>query len=216
MHTKYINDIGKKFGLLTVKKCYCSGKNNHNVNIYKFICLCECGNVVKRQCSYVKNNRTTSCGCRRDQYKKITGEKSPLFTGYKDISGKYWAMLKQSARMREHVFNIDIKDAWKLFINQNQKCALTGIQLTFPVQSRTTDWKEYTASLDRIDSKKGYTIDNVQWIHKDVNLMKQQYTNEYFIVLCNFISQMHPINTTDIDLKTIQRGGRFGKTKNGD
>jgi len=43
--------------------------------------------------------------------------------------------------------------------------------------------KEYadtTASLDRINSSKGYTLDNVQWVHKTVNIMKQGLSDEDF------------------------------------
>jgi hypothetical protein len=45
-----------------------------------------------------------------------------------------------------------------------------------------------TASLDRIDSSKGYTIDNVQWVHKTVNLMKRELNQQDFIDICNKIS----------------------------
>jgi len=41
-----------------------------------------------------------------------------------------------------------------------------------------------TASLDRIDSSKGYIEGNVQWVHKMVNMSKQQYTQEEFINMC--------------------------------
>lgn len=37
-----------------------------------------------------------------------------------------------------------------------------------------------TASLDRIDSTKGYVEENVQWVHKDVNFMKSNLTEQRF------------------------------------
>ena len=37
-----------------------------------------------------------------------------------------------------------------------------------------------TASLDRIDSSKGYTEDNIQWVHKDVNQMKMDLPEQRF------------------------------------
>jgi hypothetical protein len=66
---------------------------------------------------------------------------------------------------------LDIEEAWNLFNKQNGKCALSGIDLKFCQSIR--EIKDTTASLDRIDSNKGYTIDNVQWVHKTANLMKQ-------------------------------------------
>ena len=44
-----------------------------------------------------------------------------------------------------------------------------------------------TASLDRIDSSKGYTIDNIQWLHKDINKMKWDFSQEKFLELCKKI-----------------------------
>ena len=45
-----------------------------------------------------------------------------------------------------------------------------------------------TASLDRIDSTRGYTVDNIQWIHKDLNRMKWNLPNDYFINICTLVA----------------------------
>ena len=42
-------------------------------------------------------------------------------------------------------------------------------------------------SLDRVDSSKGYIEGNVQWVHKMVNMSKQQYTQEEFIEMCTAV-----------------------------
>lgn len=46
-----------------------------------------------------------------------------------------------------------------------------------------------TASLDRIDSSKGYTEDNVWWINKHVNIMKNVYELDYFLDICSLITK---------------------------
>lgn len=46
-----------------------------------------------------------------------------------------------------------------------------------------------TASLDRIDSSRGYEIDNIQWVHKDVNKMKMGLSQNEFIDICKIISK---------------------------
>lgn len=66
-------------------------------------------------------------------------------------------------------------------MKQNKKCALTGDIIYFPTRCWSRDG---TASLDRIDSSKGYTKENVQWVHKDINMMKQEYTTEVFLGWC--------------------------------
>lgn len=74
-----------------------------------------------------------------------------------------------------------VQDAWKLFEKQNRKCALTGEELTFSKKNNEYDG---TASLDRIDSSKGYTLDNVQWVHKKINMMKWDLKQDEFISWC--------------------------------
>ena len=44
-----------------------------------------------------------------------------------------------------------------------------------------------TASIDRIDSKSGYIEGNIQWVHKFINSMKLDHTQEEFIKLCKAV-----------------------------
>lgn len=53
-----------------------------------------------------------------------------------------------------------------------------------------------SASLDRIDSSKGYSINNVQWVHKDVNFAKQSMTMKDFVQLCDEVSNYAKIQNT--------------------
>jgi hypothetical protein len=43
--------------------------------------------------------------------------------------------------------------------------------------------------LDRIESEGHYTIDNVQWVHKTVNMMKWKISQEEFVYFCRKITQ---------------------------
>lgn len=106
--------------------------------------------------------------------KKIWAEMSPekkdaIFakkrTGAGDISGEFWARVKGNAKSRGHNVGITVQQAWELFCTQNKCCALSGEQLSF-------DKLNCTASLDRKDSSKHYTMDNIQWVHKTVNKIK--------------------------------------------
>lgn len=62
---------------------------------------------------------------------------------------------------------------------------LTGCELILPPTSE----KSGTASLDRIDSTKGYVVGNVQRVHKSVNMMKQSLPNHIFIDWCQKIAK---------------------------
>jgi hypothetical protein len=69
---------------------------------------------------------------------------------------------------------------------QGRKCALSGININFPKVHKD---RNYNASIDRIDSSLGYVVGNVQWVDKDVNMMKRTYNNEYFIKMCKLIAE---------------------------
>lgn len=146
-----------------------------------YLCLCACGNKCEVRSEFLTRGLQKSCGCLRIR----KGSKNPKWTGYGEISGEFWSGIKCNAksayrRRKGIAFSITIRYAWNLYLQQNRKCALSGILITFG------DFK--TASLDRIDSKKGYVKGNVQWIHKDLNIMKQSYSQKYFVEWCNLVS----------------------------
>lgn len=167
---------GKKLGkLLIVGK---SGKLNKNGNCYwKY--RCECGFEGEILCSGLR--KKTCCSiCNKHNHKSLKNHKN--FKGYEEITGTYWRNLKEGAKKRGFDFNISSEYAWNLFLKQDRKCSLTGMILFFP--KKRYNLKEQTASLDRIDSTKGYVENNIQWIHKDINYMKRNFTESYFIDLC--------------------------------
>jgi len=45
-----------------------------------------------------------------------------------------------------------------------------------------------TASVDRIDSSIGYVMGNIQWVHKDINKMKSDFSQELFIAWCGLVA----------------------------
>lgn len=178
--------IGKTFGYLTIVKI-CKTEKSTKDNKYRAICKCSCGkDNIDVHLQSLKNGGTTSCGCRRDQYRKTTGKNSARYTGFEELNGTYWNVIKKGAIKRGYLIEIDIEYAWNLYIGQNKKCALSGIPIEFAIRNKSS---EATASLDRIDSKKGYIKGNVQWVHKHINLMKNVYNQNYFISLCKSVTE---------------------------
>jgi hypothetical protein len=98
-----------------------------------------------------------------------------------------WGQIKRGSRRKSRTlpFEISMNYVWELYKKQNGICALSGVKLSMPLSHRD---KSYTASLDRIDSSKGYIEGNVQWVHKDVNIMKQDLPDEVFVDWCKKIS----------------------------
>ena len=97
--------------------------------------------------------------------------------------------IKRNAKVRKIPFFITEDFVVELFHKQNGKCALSGLDLNFG--ESTTD--ETTASLDRINSHKSYDPENVQWVHKDINLMKMDFDEKYFIFLCARVADKNNI-----------------------
>ena len=84
--------------------------------------------------------------------------------------------------MRNIEWNITFEYLADLLIEQDFKCDLTGWDID------AMEVNKNTASLDRIDSSKGYIEGNVQWVHKMVNMSKQQYTQEEFVEMCTAVA----------------------------
>lgn len=126
-----------------------------------WLCRCDCGKEKILNASAIKAYLTTSCGCNKQK---------ALRKGYELISGSFWKKLKKSALIRSIDFDISIEDAWQIYIEQDRKCAITGVDISMYPESDKL-YKQ-TASPDRINSDKGYTKDNFQWVHKRVNRLK--------------------------------------------
>jgi len=116
------------------------------------------------------------------------GNKSVNWKGYGELSSLYWWHVKEKAQKRNLEFNLNIEDAWHLFLEQDRKCVLTGIPLKINNRYAIKDHNNI-ASIDRIDSSKGYTIDNIQWVHKYINVMKWQLSQQEFIDMCNKVTE---------------------------
>jgi len=182
------NITGKRFGYLTVLRMERNEKSTKG-NPWRAICQCDkCGNQNFNANKYaLLKGKTTSCGCNTYNHTKNTGKNSKSYKGYEELDGTYWGKIIKRAEDIGQLFNIDIKYAWDLYIKQNRKCSLSGLPIVFRKSSK--DRSSGTASLDRIDSKKGYVEGNVQWIHKHINIMKNAYSQEYFISLCKIIGE---------------------------
>lgn len=173
-----VNDItNQKFGKLTVINR--TGTSKHRKAIW--LCICECGTNVEVTGFSLRRGHTKSCGC--DRWK--TGKNNPSFTGYEGLNGVYYNEIVNRARYRKLEINVTPKYLWELYISQDKKCPLTKSYIYF----KDCNNKYGTASLDRIDSSKGYIEGNVQWVHKKVNIMKMQLNQEELIYLCNVIAK---------------------------
>lgn len=182
---KHINLIGKKFSFLTIVDLKKTDKSTDGS--YRSICICDCGREKDVNTNYLMRLLVKSCGNSECPFHRQdsnnNGKKNVKFKGYEEISGVKWNQIKHGARTRNLEFNITLEYIWELFLKQERKCALTGVDIFFG----RTNTKETTASLDRIDSSKGYVKGNVHWVHKTVNIIKMDLKLEEFINWCKLV-----------------------------
>jgi hypothetical protein len=167
-----INLSGERFGkILVIDKSEIRGR------CINWECECDCGKKCLISTGNLLSGNSQSCGCSNHKQ----GSDSPFWKGYKKISGRTFCVAQSNAEKRGIYFNITINELADLFDKQNGKCALTGWDLILEKDSRNT------ASIDRIDSSKGYTVDNVQWVHKQVNIAKNTLSQERFLEICKSV-----------------------------
>lgn len=180
---RFIDITGQKFGKLTVLEQDHDFNHSLSNKSKGWKCLCECGKICSTTIQRLQCGDAKSCGC-------LFVEKNTIRQGYGEVPNYYWSYVVTNAKIRKFKLNITAKQAHELFIKQNKKCALTGRDIFFGKKHKGKIGKNAgTASLDRIDSSKDYEIDNIQWIHRDVNKMKMNFSQKYFLDTCKEIVQ---------------------------
>ncbi len=142
-----------------------------------WICQCKCGIIRDVKSSNFLSGGSTQCN-------------NCVKKGYGGISGTLWCEIRNSAIQRKLELSITVEYVWNLYLQQQKKCALTGlpIEITGRQKNLKITRKKTTASLDRIDSTKGYIEGNLQWTYKKINMMKQGYSQSEFIHLCKLVA----------------------------
>ena len=120
------------------------------------------------------NNRDKVNGYTRDKYKR-TQTDPKLFVSW------MLRMIRQRAKKHGHEFDITNEYLTKMFIKSNGKCALSGLPLTVERNN------PLIASVDRINSNKGYIKGNLQLVASCVNLAKNKLSQKDFIKLCKSV-----------------------------
>lgn len=129
-------------------------------------------NFCSRTC--VGKNNSKNLGDHLGNYKQIMGYKR-----YGDDFTKFRYHYRNILnRKHKHEVDITIEDLRNQWENQNGKCPYTGIQLILSTYTKIKKNPIYSASLDRKDSRKGYIKDNIIWVSRVANWMKNDMSEE--------------------------------------
>lgn len=159
--------IGQKFGWLEVVGIEKIKKEN------KIVCRCtKCNeSIVKKSLVYLKKSKDIKCiNC----HYNINNNNEYI------VPQHYINSIIRGAKSRNIEYNVSREHLDDVIKRQNFKCVYTGLDISF-TDSSHKNRSNKSASLDRIDSEKGYIEGNIQWVHKDINIMKWDLSNLEFL-----------------------------------
>lgn len=166
---------GKRSGKLVALECL--GREGKYT---QWLCQCDCGKTCKVTPGNM-NGGQRSCGCTSGRNRERLKERGVM---------PRWVVLRRShckarARKKGLGFDLTVDDVWGL-MESTPTCPLLGITLDYyGSDSGAGD----LASLDRIDSNKGYTKDNVWIISRKANSAKNNLTLEELEMLVKNLSE---------------------------
>lgn len=144
---------------------------------------CSCGTEKLVRKSGVVEGRSKACKPCSTRLKS----KNP---GFENLGGAQLWFLRHGAEKRNLPYTVTGEYLWNLLVQQNFECALTGVPLVIE-KVRTSN---ITASVDRIDNKQGYVEGNVRWVHKRVNIMRMDMTDDELLEWCSRIVEYRNIH----------------------
>lgn len=164
---------------MTGVKVFPSGNSHH---IWKVQCM-SCGVKKESQSQHVVNGKY---GCKACKGQAMSGRNSCHWSGGKYVPGYFVSKIKHAARRKSRNILFDLSHEYLdwLWESQGGRCAYTGWNLHFGNVKNPG-----TVSLDRIDSSGDYVEGNVQFVHKDVNIMKWELSDSRFREICSAIHQ---------------------------
>lgn len=152
--------------------------------------LCYCGESKEEL--FYKNNKSSCKKCilnkAQNKYNNLSIIDKKEYIDYQ----KKWSesnivkvrvlAAKHRAKRKGLEFNIDENFINYLLIKQNYKCYYSDIKLDMIyIGSETNNFNPNTLSIDRINSKLGYTKDNVVLVTAIVNSMKNDLSENLFL-----------------------------------
>lgn len=179
---KVIDLTGLKFGRLTVVKKSAIKGNGGQV---KWECDCDCGNKHTVTGESLRHKKSRSCGCLSLE------RKGNQYGVYKDreralLKVQYSHLKRRNIKMGfDNVIDFDIFS--KL---SKESCYYCGLEYSKEIEDRLNESKKQKRlsdhilkcnGIDRVDSSKGYTVENVVSCCKFCNTAKNSMPKDVFL-----------------------------------
>ena len=149
-----------------------------------------------------QSERKYALQCRQCHLNKRTEHRKTITKTTEVWMKELLRTLKYRSRERcNEECNLNYTYLYELWVYQNKKCIYTGLELKEPTFYGNGSRYD-AASMDRIDSSKGYIMGNVVWCCWGCNIAKLDFQLIDFINRCELISARKTAIYDDI--KTIQ------------
>ena len=116
--------------------------------------ICDCGKTTIKEGYSVKNGRTKSCGCLREEAARKLNLKK---WGESSFTHIYLSYKKRSEYM-DRIFDLSKEEVKKLI---DSPCHYCGAQRSNEKKSRFNNGSYFYNGLDRVNNNNGYEISNV-------------------------------------------------------
>lgn len=147
------------------------GQNKHKQHLWMVKCN-SCDEVAGPMTFSHAGRYGKSCSiCQR------LPENNGRWKGHELLTGSWLYQYRNDAAKKNREWSVTPEELWSLWLRQDGRCIYTNLELIHGE----------TASLDRIDSSKGYVLENLQWVHRDINRMKSDFDADYFVQLCSLV-----------------------------
>ena len=145
-----------------------------DIPAYQIECLCGITKIYGLK----QVNRNTTCGSKRCPYGRnsLLTESAIILESKEDnffLKRQAWCKYRSGATKRNLSFEITPEDVLSLWKKQKALCCISGMILSCGPRHEAGG---HSWSINRKDSSKGYTIDNIELVHKFTNMLLQDYS----------------------------------------
>ena len=199
---------GNKYGRLTVISH--AGKDHRNKHLW--LCLCDCGNEKVIVSDNLSSGKSNSCGCLKAEFLARKGNQYGL---YED---REKALLKvQYSHLKRRNVNKGFAETmgFNVFSRLSKSpCNYCGLEYSKEIEDRLSESKKQKRlsdyvlkcnGIDRIDSSKGYTVENSVACCKYCNTAKNTMSVDEFLKWIGRVYEFNNLDSTGVACMNTNR-----------
>lgn len=180
---RFKDRTGDKHGRLTVISH--SGKDHRKKHLW--LCLCECGNEKVVVGDNLSSGKSNSCGCLKTEFLARKGNQYGLYEDREVALLKVqYSHLKRRNKLKGFSDVISLDEFCTI---SKSPCKYCGLEYSKEIEDRVNESKKQKRlsdhvlkcnGVDRVDSSKGYTVENSVACCKYCNTAKNTMTESEF------------------------------------